>query len=195
MIDNCHLYNHIFTLSKRDSTTDPTILKKRSAFSIEGVLNPPHPSAESVTAGSLVNYLLQHRIAEFLQLNKVHPTLPWIMAGLAPWRGAVHHNPPKKEPKFLASLITKHELMYGEDIREVVADTFEKGKMDLVKEAATRNEFNEISRQDAGTSVQCPKLTAVVLIRELGPYWRMITFTLLLYELVPHTTQSTLSMY
>jgi hypothetical protein len=195
MIDDCHLYNHIFTLSKRDSTTDPTTLKKKTAFSIEGVLNPPHPSAESVAAGRLVDYLLQQRIAEFLQLNNVHPTLPWIMAGLAPWRGAVHRNPPKKEPKFLASLITKHELMYGEDIRDVVVETFEKGKMDLVKEAATRNEFNEISRQDAGTSVQCIKLTVVVLIRELGPHWRMLTFTLLLYELVPHTAQSISTMY
>jgi len=168
MIDDCHLYNHIFTLSKRDSTTDPTALKKKPAFSIEGVLDPPHPPAESVVAGRLIDFLLQHRIAEFLQLNNVHLTLPWIMAGLAPWRGAIHPNPPKKEPKFLASLITKHELMYGEDIREVVEDTFEKRKMDLVKEAATRNEFNEISRQDAGTLVQCIKTDCSCIDSRVG---------------------------
>jgi hypothetical protein len=152
MIDDCYLYNHIFTLSKRDSTTDPTTTKKKTHISIGGVLDPPHPPAESVAAGRLVNYIQQHRIAEFLQLNTVHPNLPWIMAGLAPWRGAVHPHPPKKEAKFLASLITKHELMYGEEIRDVVDDTFEKGKMDIVKEAAEKNELEDISRRDAGMS-------------------------------------------
>lgn len=152
MIDDCRLYNHIFTLSKRDSTTDPTTSKKKTTFSIEGVLDPPRSPEESVAAGQLVNYLQQHRVSEFLQLNNIHPTLPWIMAGLAPWRGVLHPNPQKKEPKYLASLITKHELMYGENIRDIVEDTFERGKMDMVKEAAVGNESIEISKKDAGMS-------------------------------------------
>src|SRR5271169_6609990 len=153
MIDDCYLYNHIFTLSKRNSTTDPTTTKKKTQISIEGVLDPPHPPAESVVAGRLVNYIQQHPIAEYFRINNVHPNLPWIMAGLAPWRGVVHPHPPKKDSKFLASLITKHELMYGEQIRDVVEDTFEKGKMDIIKEASEKNGSDEMSRQDAGTSL------------------------------------------
>jgi len=194
LIDDCHLYNHVFTLSKRDSTTDPTATttsSKKKAFSIEGVLDPPHPPAESLSAGSLIYYLRQHPIAELLQLNTIDAALPWIMAGLAPWRGAVHPNPPKKEPKFLASLIVKHELMYDEKKRDVVADTFEKGKMEIIKEAATQNQLHEMSRYDAGMSHKIGGLIAVVLIRKLGPHWRIITFTLLLYELIPHTSKST----
>ena len=74
------------------------------------------------------------------------------MAGLAPWRGAVHPNPPKKEPKFLASLIVRHELMYDEKKRDIVEDTFEKGKMEVIKEAAAQNQLHEMSRYDAGLS-------------------------------------------
>lgn len=150
MIDDCLLYNHIFTISRRDATTDPIAPRKKKAFTLDGYLNPPNPSAESVVAGHIVNYLLQHRISELLELNKVDSTLPWIMAGLAPWRGAMHPNPPKKEPKFCASLIAKHELMYGEEIRDIVEDIFEKGKMDMVKHAASQNELHTLSRRDAG---------------------------------------------
>lgn len=153
MIDDCHLYNHVFTLSKRDSaleSTATTTSSKKKTFSIEGVLDPPHPPAESVAAGSLIYYLRQHRIAELLQLNTIGAALPWIMAGLAPWRGAVHPNPPKKESKFLASLIVKHELMYDEKKRDIVEDTFEKGKMDIIKQAAAQNQSHETSRYDAG---------------------------------------------
>jgi hypothetical protein len=96
-----------------------------------------------------VKYLLQHRIAEFLQLDKVDSTLVWLMAGLAPWRGYRHPNPPKKEPKFCSSLITKHELMYGE-IRGVVEDVFEYNKMTLVKDAVEGNAVQDILREDAG---------------------------------------------
>jgi hypothetical protein len=35
----------------------------------------------------------------------------------------------------------------------------------------------------------------VVLVRKLGPNWRIITFTSLLYELVPHAIQSTSFVY
>ena len=74
------------------------------------------------------------------------------MAGLAPWRGAIHPNPPKKESKFLTSLIVKHELMYDEKKRDIVEDTFEKGKMHIIKEAATHNQLHEMSRYDSGMS-------------------------------------------
>ena len=74
------------------------------------------------------------------------------MAGLAPWRGAIHPNPPKKEPKFLASLIVKHELMYDEKKRDIVEDTFEKGKMEAIKKAASQNQSHEMSRYDTGMS-------------------------------------------
>jgi hypothetical protein len=106
-----------------------------------------------VAAGQLVEYLLQHRIAEFLQFDTVSPTLPWVMAGLAPWRGVMHPNPPKKQPKFCASLITKHELMYGEDIRDVVEDTFEKRKMKTVKNGVQQNAVQPLSKQDAGIAL------------------------------------------
>lgn len=62
----------------------------------------------------------------------------------------MHPNPPKKEPKFCASLITKHELMYGEHIRDVVEDTFERGKMEMIKDAAKKNEKEPLSREEAG---------------------------------------------
>ena len=77
------------------------------------------------------------------------------MAGLTPWRGLIHPNPPKREPKFCASLITKHELMYGEDIRDIVEDTFERGKLEIVRENVIQNETQSISRVNAGmTSVE-----------------------------------------
>jgi hypothetical protein len=77
------------------------------------------------------------------------------MAGLAPWRGYRHPNPPKKEPKFCSSLITKHELMYGE-IRGVVEDVFEYNKMKLVKDAVHGNVVQAISREDTGIeNVNC----------------------------------------
>jgi len=66
-------------------------------------------------------------------------------------------------------------LMYGEDIRDVVEDTFEKRKMETVKNAVQRNAIQQLSKPDA-----------VVLVRHLGKYWRMITFTTLLYDLVPY---------
>src|SRR5271154_4688800 len=147
LIDDCGLYNHIFTLSKRDPTTDPTLKKK--SFSITGVQDPPRLPAESVAAGRLVTYLLQHRIAEFIQLDGTK-TLPWLLAGLAPWRGAKHDDPPKREPKFLSSLITKHELMYGEDIRNIVEDIFETGKMSKLYVAASANAGQQLKRQEAG---------------------------------------------
>jgi len=153
LIDDCCLYNHIFTLSKRDAATSPSVSGKKSSFSIEGVQDPPNSPSESVAAGQLVLYLQQHRIAEFLKLNTIPlslVSLPWILAGLTPWRGVLHPNPPKKEPKFLSSLIVKHELMYGEEIRNVVVDIFEKGKMDLVKDAAERNILQTISRNEVG---------------------------------------------
>lgn len=74
------------------------------------------------------------------------------MAGLTPWRGLVHPNPPKREPKFCASLITKHELMYGEDIRDIVEDTFERGKLEVMRDSVIRNETESISRVDAGSA-------------------------------------------
>jgi len=158
LIDDCCLYNHIFTLSKRDPTTSPSVSGKKSSFSIEGVQDPPHSPSESVAAGQLVLYLQQHRIAEFLSLNTIPHSLvslPWILAGLAPWRGVVHPNPPKKEPKFLSSLIVKHELMYGDDVRNIVEDIFEKGKMDLIKEASEQNTLQAISRKEAGRISLC----------------------------------------
>jgi hypothetical protein len=147
LIDDCCLYNHIFTLSKRDPATDPTLKKK--SFSIKGVQDPPRLPAESVAAGRLVTYLLQHRIAEFIQLNG-NSTLPWLLAGLAPWRGAKHDDPPKREPKFLSSLITKHELMYGEDVRNVVEDIFETGKMSKLCVVASTNAGQQLKRHEAG---------------------------------------------
>ena len=149
LIDDCALYNHIFTLSKRDQTTDPILKKKH--FSISGVQDPPRPPAESVAAGQAVTYLLQHRIAEFLQLDG-NSTLPWLLAGLAPWRGAKHENPPKREPKYLSSLITKHELTYGEDIRNIVEDIFETGKMNRLDDVTSANQFQRLDRHDAGIS-------------------------------------------
>jgi hypothetical protein len=151
LIDSFNLYNHIFTLSPRDSSKESGSAKKSSP-AIEGCLDPPHPPCESVAAGRLVEYLLQHRIAEFLQLDAVSP-IPWLMAGLAPWRGIMHSHPPKKQPKFCASLITKHELMYGEDIRDVVEDTFEKRKMETVKNGVQRNAIQQLSKQDAGIAL------------------------------------------
>src|SRR5277367_21733 len=147
LIDDCDLYNHIFTLSKRDPATDPTLKKK--SFSITGVQDPPRSPAESIIAGQLVRDLLQHRIAEFLQLDG-NSTLPWLLAGLAPWRGVKHENPPKREPKFLSSLITKHELMYGEDIRNVVEDIFETEKMSKLHLVACANQSVRLDRRDAG---------------------------------------------
>jgi hypothetical protein len=114
------------------------------------------------------------------------------MAGLAPWRDAVHDNPPKREPKYLASLITKHELMYGNDIRDVVEDTFETGKLVMVKEAAKRNDLLSIPRLDAGY-ILYDETDLVTLIRIVGQNWRMITFTALLYDLIPFTMTSTSS--
>ena len=96
-----------------------------------------------------MTYLLQHRIAEFIQLNG-NSTLPWLLAGLAPWRGAKHDDPPKREPKFLSSLITKHELMYGEDIRNVVEDIFEMGKMSKLYVVASENAAEQLKRHEAG---------------------------------------------
>src|SRR5271170_1695722 len=147
LIDDCCLYNHIFTLSKRDPATDPTLKKK--SFSITGVQDPPRLPAESVAAGRLVTYLLQHRIAEFLQIDG-NSILPWLLAGLAPWRGAKHEGPPKREPKFLSSLITKHELMYGEDIRNVVEDIFETEKMSKLHLVTCANQSVRLDRRDAG---------------------------------------------
>ena len=126
---------------------------KKTPFSIEGVQDPPNPPSESVVTAQLVIYLQQHRIVEFLQLNIIPNTLaslPWILAGLAPWRNVRHPNPPRKEPKFLSSLIVKHELMYGEDIRSIVEDIFEKSKIDMLKEAAELNANQAISRREAG---------------------------------------------
>ena len=77
------------------------------------------------------------------------------MAGLTPWRGLIPTNPPKREPKYRASLITKHELMYGEDVRDIVEDTFERGKLEVVRENGIRNETESISRIDAGTTSIC----------------------------------------
>ena len=147
LIDDCDLYNHIFTLSKRDPATDPTLRKK--SFSITGVQDPPRSSAEFVAAGRLVADLLQNRIAEFLKLNG-NSTLPWLLAGLAPWREVKHENPPKGEPKFLSSLITKHELMYGEDVRNVVEDIFETEKMSKLHVVTCANQSQRLSRRDAG---------------------------------------------
>ena len=134
-------------------TTDVNLPQKTKIFKTEGVLNSPHPPAESVAAGQLVKYLLQHRIAEFLQLDHFQSSpLPWIIAGLAPWRGAIYPNPLKKEPKYCASLITKHELMYGEEIRDIIEDIFERGKMDIVKKMAEQNILATITKQEAGIS-------------------------------------------
>jgi len=149
LIDDCGLYNHVFTLSKREQAADPA--SKKKSFSITGVQDPPHPRlpAESVAAGRLVTYLLQHRIAEFLQLDG-NSTIPWLIAGLAPWRGVKHEKPPKREPEYLSSLITKHELMYGDDVRNVVEDIFETKKMDKLDAAASENQIQRLSRHDAG---------------------------------------------
>jgi len=155
LIDECGLYNNIFTLTRRDSSTDSTVLiKGKKRFVIEGSGNPPHPPCESITAANLVTYLFEHRIASFLQLCKMNRSLPWLLAGLAPWRGAVHANPLKKEPRYIASLITKHELTYGEDIRVIVEDIFEKAKMDRIRDVVHRNQSQELSRLDAGTHLR-----------------------------------------
>jgi hypothetical protein len=111
------------------------------------------------------------------------------MAGLAPWRGCMHPCPPKKEPKLCSSLIAKHELMYGE-IRNVVEDIFEHNKMKLVKDAVQGNDVQLISREDSGRPFN-DLLIAVMWIRQLGQNWRMITFTALLYELIPYSTPGT----
>ena len=74
----------------------------------------------------------------------------------------MHPNPPKKEPKYCASLITKHELMYGEHVRDVVEDTFEKGKMEIIKEAAAKNEVQPLSREDTGMSLKANTHDSVV---------------------------------
>ena len=52
-------------------------------------------------------------------------------------------------------MIVKHELMYDEKKRDIVEDTFEKGKMEVIKEAAAQNQLHEMSRHDAGMSLQC----------------------------------------
>jgi len=148
LIEEYRLYSHIFTLSPRDQTVDPAHPKRRP-LPLEPITYSPHPASESVAAGKLVTYLLQHQIAQFLNIEQNE--IPWIMAGLAPWRGLLHPNPVKKEPKYVASLIAKHELMYGEHVRDVVEDTFEKGKMEMIKEAVTNNDDQPLSRQDAGT--------------------------------------------
>lgn len=131
-------------------------------------------------------YLLQHPIAKFLRVDITPHTILWVMAGLTPWRGALHPNPPKRESKYCASLITKFELMYGEDIRDIVEDTFERGKLEVVKKNVQQNETNEISRLDAGIWTAVQKLILVILIRKLGRHWRMIAFTSLLHDLIPH---------
>jgi len=152
LINECGLYNHVFTLTRRDSSVDSTIVVKgKKSFVIEGSGNPPHPPSESITAGNLVAFILQHRIASFLKLRDVNTSLPWLLAGLAPWRGAVHASPPKREPRYVASLITKHELTFGEDIRGIIEEIFEKGKMDRIKYAVHRNQFQELSKLDAGS--------------------------------------------
>ena len=152
LINECGLYNHVFTLTRRDSSTDSTIVVKgKKSFVIEGSGNPPHPPSESITAGILVTFLLQHRIASYLKLCDMNTSLPWLLAGLAPWRGVVHANPPKKEPRYVASLITKHELTCGEDTRGIIEDIFEKGKMDRIKDVVHRNQSQELSKLDAGT--------------------------------------------
>jgi len=137
-----------------------------------------------------VTYLLQNRIAEFLQLDG-NSVLPWLLAGLAPWRGVKHENPPKREPKFLSSLITKHELMYGDDVRNIVEDIFETDKMSQIDVAATENQRQQLNRRDAGIPPNEYIDATVVLIRDVGENWRMITFTLLLYDLVPYIMTST----
>lgn len=147
LIDDCGLYNHIFTLSKRDPSTDPT--SKKKSLSITGVQDPPRSPAESIAAGRLVTYLLQHRIAEFLELNG-NSTIPWLIAGLAPWRGVKHERPPKREPQYLSSLITKHELMYGDDVRNIIEDIFETTKMSKLDAAATENQRERLNRHYAG---------------------------------------------
>jgi hypothetical protein len=149
LINECNLYNHIFTLSKRDPATESTTTKKSSPI-IPPVLDPPHPATDSVTAGKNVTYLLQHPLASLFQFDTTPHTVLWVMAGLSPWRGCLHPNPPKREPKFCASLITKHELMYGEEIRDIVEDTFERGKLEIVKENVNSNQTQKISRSDAG---------------------------------------------
>src|SRR5579871_6575147 len=159
LIDEYNLYSHIFTISPRTPGTDIATIKKKSLV-IEPISEPPHPASESLAAGKLVTYLLQHRIAQFLNIERNE--IPWIMAGLAPWRGLMHPNPPKKEPKYCASLITKHELMYGEQVRDVVEDTFEKGKMEIIKEAAAKNEVQPLSREDTGMSLKANTHDSVV---------------------------------
>ena len=66
----------------------------------------------------------------------------------------MHANPLKKEPRYIASLITKHELTYGEDIRVIVEDIFEKAKMDRIRDVVHRNQSQELSRLDAGTHLR-----------------------------------------
>ena len=149
LINECGLYNHVFTLSPRNSSTDTTVFSKKSKpFIIEGSGNPPHAPVESLIAGNLVTSLLHHPVANRLQLATLHRSVPWLLAGLAPWRGALHPNPPKREPRYIASLITKHELMYGEDVRGIVEDVFERGKMDRVKTVVLQSQ--QISKLDAG---------------------------------------------
>jgi len=41
--------------------------------------------------------------------------------------------------------------MYGEEIRDIVEDTFERGKLEIVKENVNSNQTQKISRSDAGT--------------------------------------------
>jgi hypothetical protein len=187
LIEDCALYSHVFTLSQRPSMSESSELDKK-VLSIEGIVHPNHLPIESVGAGRLVNFISQHPIAELLQLDRSHQ-LPWIIAGLAPWRGFVHPNPPRKEPRFLSSLITKHELMCGEDIRNVIEDMFEKGKLDMAKEVVENHQLNPISRTNAGVSNLIQQLIYFVvdIIRILGQNWRMIIFTSLLYGLIPFT--------
>jgi hypothetical protein len=152
LINECALYNHVFTLSPRDSSTDTTVFsKKTKPFIIEGSGSPPHTPSESVIAGNLVTSLLHHPIAERLHLATLHTSFPWLIAGLAPWRGVLHPNPPKREPRYIASLITKHELTYGDDVRGIIEDVFERGKMDRVKTVVHQNE--QLLKSDAGTTI------------------------------------------
>jgi hypothetical protein len=153
LINDCNLYNHIFTLSKRDPATEPTTTKKSSPI-IPPVLDPPHSATDSIAAGENVVYLLQHPLASLFQFDTTPHTALWVMAGLSPWRGYLHPNPPKREPKFCASLITKFELMYGEEIRDIVENTFERGRLEIVKENIQLNENQKISRSDAGILIR-----------------------------------------
>ena len=77
LINECGLYNRIFTLIQRDSSVDSTtVVKGKKSFVIECSGNPPHPPLESITVGNLVAFIFQHRIASFLKLRDVNTSLP-----------------------------------------------------------------------------------------------------------------------